>query len=105
MASNQRVCYTCGATYDYCPSCSHSSDKPHWMLLWDTEECKDVYAAVSAYNFGYADAADVKEVLDKYGADSRKYSAPIQKQLQKIFSPSKVEKAKSVDIDSRKERE
>lgn len=106
MRVNQRVCHTCGATYDYCPGCARSTGKPQWMMLWDTEECMDVFHALSDYSLGFAEAADVKAALDKYGVTNyKKYRPEIQKQIQKILSSAKAEKTKDVDIDFKKERE
>lgn len=94
---NLRKCYTCGAEYDYCPSCSGGG--PEWKLLWDKEECKDVFEAISAYNLDLATAAEVKEVLDAHEVTSYDgYKPAIRKQLQKIMSASSQ---KTVDIDSK----
>ncbi len=100
MNNSKRICYTCGAEYDYCPGCARSAGQPEWMLLWDNEECKDVFEILSAYNMGLADGKDVKEVLDNYGATPSKYTPKIRKQLQKAIQPEQ----KVVDIDS-KEKE
>ena len=100
---NVRKCYTCGAEYDYCPSCSNAMGGPAWKLLWDKEECKDIFEALSAYNLELATAAEVKEVLDAYGVNSYDGFKPsIRRQLQKIVPASGQ---KSVDIDSKKEKE
>ena len=94
---NLRKCYTCGAEYDYCPSCSGGG--PEWKLLWDKEECKDIFEAISAYNLDLATADEVKAVLDEYGVKSYTgFRANIRKDLQKIVPASGQ---KTVDIDSK----
>ena len=92
-----RKCYTCGAEYDYCPSCARSAGEPRWKLLFDKEECRDVFDVLSAYNMNLISDAEVKEVLDAHGVKSYDgYKASIKKQLQKI---APISGHKSVDID------
>ena len=91
-----RKCYTCGAEYDYCPGCANSSGGPEWKLLWDKEECKDIFEALSAYNLDLATADDVADVLDAYEVKSYDgFKDNIKAELQKIVPIS----GKKVDID------
>lgn len=97
--SFKRVCHTCGKEYDYCPRCGRFASLPRWMFNWDTQECKDVFQALTDYNMGLSTKKDLKAVLDSYGVeDYSKYSESIQKQLTKIFE-KKSRKKKIVDID------
>ena len=92
-----RKCYTCGAEYDYCPGCANSSGGPEWKLLWDKEECKDIFNILSAYNMDLVSDAEVKEVLDAYDVKSYDgYKDGIKAQLKKIVP---VPGKKNVDID------
>ena len=99
---NIRKCYTCGAEYDYCPTCSGNKGE-QWHLLWDKDECRDIFKALCAYNLGFSDDTEVKKVLNDYEVKSYdKYTPVIRKQLQKI---APISGQKSVDIDSKKEKE
>jgi hypothetical protein len=47
--ANNRICLTCGKPYEYCGSCPSSLNLPVWKNIFDTENCKTVFEAVSDY--------------------------------------------------------
>ena len=84
-----RKCLCCGKLYEYCNHCG--KDMEPWKNLYDSLECKEVMNAVSAYNAGLADAAQVKAVLDKYNVtDHSKYKDSINAVLKAIYPPEKA---------------
>ena len=96
---SKRVCRTCGATYDYCPGCAKSAGKPEWMLLWDSEECKNVFESLTAYNLEKLDAEGVKDALKEAGVTSYdKYVPRIRKQLQKIVPAAELKQQRNMDV-------
>lgn len=105
--AKERTCIACGKTYTYCPNCGNSSS-PMWMAEFDTEECKDIFNAVSAYNMELIDANEVKKVLKKYDVtDFGKYKKSIADKLKEIagkkeepVADKKEESAKSPKVDS-----
>lgn len=52
MATN-RACYVCGKRYYYCSSynCEQSKGKPRWMVMFDDENCKQIWDATSERYF------------------------------------------------------
>lgn len=103
---SKRICRTCGAEYDYCPGCGRSAGKPDWMILWCSDECKDIFEAISAYNLEVGTAADVRDVLKTYNVTNYdKYIPRIRKQLQKIVPAAELKQQKNVDIVFKKEME
>ena len=99
MAKRDRVCYTCGTKYEYCPSCLSDSLKPTWMFCFCTEECKDVYEVLSNYNTTDSNVTedDVKKVLNKHKIkDYDKYTKAIQSELKEIVNSTK-KNAKKVE--------
>lgn len=96
--SNRRICHTCGKEYEYCPRCGKYASYPKWMFNWDTEECKDIFKALTDFNIGKIKKKDLKAILDKYKVDDfSKYSESIRDELTKLF-PKRARK-KIVDID------
>ena len=82
----KRTCYTCGNTYNYCPSCEGDRLKPKWMNNWDSEECKDVFNVLNNYDGENVKVSDVKAVFKKYGVkDFSKYKPGIQAHIAKIL--------------------
>ena len=47
--ANNRICLTCGKSYEYCGSCPSSLNLPVWKNLFDTDNCKTVFETVSDY--------------------------------------------------------
>lgn len=88
--AKKRTCYTCGNKYAYCPHCGVDSTKPKWMVMFDCEECRDVFKILSDYSMKYATVSDVKSVIDKYNIkDTSKYKDAIKKQIDDILSLDK----------------
>lgn len=95
MANDLRVCKVCGNTYKYCPTCAKYAKMPNWMWKCDTEECNDLFDAISSYKMGIGGKEEIKIVLDIYGiSDYSKYTESIQKTLKELF-PIKQNKMKS----------
>ena len=64
MKGNKRICICCGKSYEYCPNCSKG--KTPWKINFDTEMCKEVFNAVSAYNMNLINEDGVLKIIDKY---------------------------------------
>lgn len=47
MAKN-RTCKVCGIKYSYCPTCYEDKYKPTWMMLYHDDNCRQIWATVSA---------------------------------------------------------
>ena len=93
-----RICLTCGNSYEYCTSCPTSLNLPVWKNIFDTENCKNVFETVS----DYAQKAITKDVAKEklYKCDiSNKYKDNIQKYLDDIM----VETNKEVVVETDKE--
>ena len=61
MSKANRICKTCGKAYFYCNNCKRKNADPQWMLMWDTENCKNIFEIVS----NYAQKVDSKAVAKK----------------------------------------
>lgn len=95
----KRNCYTCGSEYEYCIKCGEFAAQPKWRQMWDTEECKDLWNAISGYNMGIIGVDGIKEVISKYGiTDYKKYNKNIEEKLNEIFPKQKKIKKKYMDI-------
>lgn len=60
-----RTCCTCRKTYKYCPKCQEDKDKPYYHFLFCSENCKNIYDTLSAYEDGRITASEAKMQLDK----------------------------------------
>lgn len=97
--SNIRTCKCCGKTYKYCAHCG-GAEKTPWKNLCDTEECRELFNIVSAYNMGKATKVEVERFLYKNNiTDFDQYLPNISKTLNELFAKKKNKKNKTVDID------
>lgn len=91
--SYERKCILCGITYRYCPHCGEFDSLPKWMTMFDKDACKEIFNAVSEYNFGKYTASEAKRILDKYPLeDHMRYTKITQKSIADINA--KINKSK-----------
>ena len=60
-----RICSVCNTEYAYCPNCNSYDSKPRWMFLFCSENCKDIFETVSAYNQGRIDTKTARKRLEE----------------------------------------
>lgn len=90
---SERKCKCCGKSYDYCPNCGKSSSKP-WMFSFDTEVCKELFNAVSAYNMELIKEDGIRNIVNKYNiTDFSVYKDDIKDLLTKISRIKEPEKS------------
>lgn len=93
MADN-RTCLCCGTKYEYCTRCSKHSSEPKWKFLFDSEECKEVFNAVSGYNMGVQTEQNVLDVIGKYNiTDNSKFKKSIADVLSKVNESNAIQQA------------
>lgn len=62
---SNRTCITCGKEYEYCNTCSGDRNKEAWHSIYCSENCKNVFSAVSDYLAGENTKEEAKEKLAK----------------------------------------
>lgn len=60
-----RKCILCKQDYSYCTSCRDDANKPTWMKLYCSENCKNIFTALNDFNFKLIDKDQAKERLSK----------------------------------------
>lgn len=79
------TCQLCSTKYTYCPSCREFNNYPTWMNMFDKENCKNVYFAVSNYHFN-KDINKAKEILNDCDlSEINLYSEKFQAQINEII--------------------
>lgn len=102
MEKNNRKCLVCGKEYRFCPSCAKDKNKPSWMTMYDTENCRAIFDALVDYNFGNISAVDAKAILDKCDLTIPLHQNHKNK-INKIFSEAKAaETVNTQSVDSKK---
>lgn len=86
MERKKRTCAACGSQYLYCPQCSEDYDKPSWMFVWDTLECKNVFKIISQYCSKDISKEDAKKALDGVLTHKIKFDDTIEQKIKEIYT-------------------
>ncbi len=89
MRNTPRICYCCGKEYYYCPHCKEDENKPAWMFVWDTLECKTVFNILTSYNSKDISKEEAKEKLTGTISNTIKFKDSIQNEINNILKDDK----------------
>lgn len=99
MAKNNKTCKTCSKLYTYCPTCSQDKDKPAYMNMFCSENCKNIFMAASDYAAGEIDKAKAKQIIQSANlTDQVKFKDSIKKFLKEISSDNSAMPEKKDEV-------
>ena len=89
--ANNRTCLVCGTDYEYCSSCRNGLNQPVWRNIFDTENCKMIFATVSDYAQKVITKEAAKKALDKCDlSQTDSYKKSIKALINEITAEKKV---------------
>lgn len=92
-----KTCKVCGNVYKYCVYCREFDNQPKWRMLFDTDNCRKIFHAVSDYLTGEINEDQAKEILVKCDiANKNKFNDNVKKVLSELFSEDKKETVKII---------
>lgn len=98
MANLNRTCCLCGTKYSYCPSCTTDRNKPSWMTVFCSENCRNIYNTTTKYGMKKISAVEAKKDLDVCGLSNKEqFNAHAKKMLDEIYAESSVSKSKAAE--------
>lgn len=62
---NNRTCVCCSDQYTYCNTCKEHKSEPTWKAVWCSENCKNIFMAVTDYLAKEISKSEAKQILDK----------------------------------------
>jgi hypothetical protein len=88
-----RKCILCPShEYEYCTKCKDKSLVENWRLLFDKEECRDIYHVLSEFAFGRLTANEAKSQLDNYTLPNPEEMQPaLRKNLEDVMSQATIQ--------------
>lgn len=93
MGKTNRICKTCGKEYYYCSNCDKSLNSPQWMLMWDTENCKNIFEIVSNFDQGIYTKEEASKKLEKCNLKEKySFNEKISALIDKIMAKENVQK-------------
>lgn len=94
---NNKTCAVCHGEYLYCPNCKKDENKPTWMFVFCSENCRDIYETTSAYGRKDITAKEAKNRLDKLDISKLdNFGESYKKVISEIDEATKVVKEKKV---------
>ena len=105
MSAVKRTCLCCGKKFKYCPNCGGRSEG--YNFNFDTQECAELFNAVSGYNMGVTNANAINNVLIRHNVeDFNKYDESISSVLFELFPKmSKTAKKEEAPVVTDEEKE
>lgn len=79
--NNNRKCCICNRIYSFCPNgCSEDKNKPTWMAVFDSENCREIYyTCVNATVGSSLSKSEAKKRLKKLDLSNVENFNPIVK--------------------------
>lgn len=89
MPKHNRECFTCGASYYYCPDCERSKahPRPSWYVMFDCPQCRDIFNILTEYSLRRLSKADAQKRLSAFDlTDLSQFTPVIKRELEEILS-------------------
>lgn len=81
-----RKCQVCGNEYKYCVYCEEFNHEPKWRMLFDTDNCRKIFHAVSDYLVNEIDANEAKKILSECDiSNPNRFNENVKKVIQELF--------------------
>lgn len=91
MAKLNRVCFTCGKKHSYCPTCYDDMSLETWHIMFDNENCKNIFNIVNKHFYKYITDDEAILQLEKCDLSNMKeFNEDIVKGINDILSQKKV---------------
>lgn len=94
MPKLNRVCFTCGSKHSYCPSCYEDRHLEEWHIMFDTENCKNVFNILNNHFYGRITTTVAINELEKCDL-SIEFNEDIQKNISELLSQKQITKKKN----------
>lgn len=96
MVRNNKKCILCGKVYSYCNSCSEFDHLPRWMECYCSENCKEIFNALSAYNMKTRPVESIIDTLKASNLEVEKYHEANQRYIKEILEKDAATPAEPV---------
>lgn len=96
MVKNNKKCILCGKVYSYCNSCSEFDHLPRWMECYCSENCKEIFNALSAYNMKTRPVESIIATLKASNLEIEKYHEANQRYIKEILEKDTAAPAEPV---------
>lgn len=95
MAKNKlnKKCIICGTAYSYCPACGADRKKPSWYMIFDGDNCNNIYDVVTGYRDARYTIKEANEMLKKCDLsklDNDEFNEATRRQIKEILGINEI---------------
>lgn len=97
MAKLNRTCFVCGKKHSYCPSCYDDRHLETWHIMFDNENCKNIFNIINQCFYKNITTEEAKSQLEKCDLSTKDgFVDDIKNEIDKLIS-YKVEAKKPTE--------
>ena len=88
-----KKCIICGTAYSYCPACGADRKKPSWYMIFDGDNCNNIYDIVTGYRDARYTIKEANEMLKKCDLSKLEddgFNATTRKQIKEILGINEI---------------
>lgn len=88
-----KKCIICGTAYSYCPACGADRKKPSWYMIFDGDNCNNIYNIVTGYRDGKYTVKEANELLkecDLSKIDNEDFNETTRRQIKEILGIDEI---------------
>lgn len=86
MPNLNKTCLVCNTAYKYCYGCPADIKNPSWMMLFDKQECREIFNTLTAETQNLITKEEAKEKLKKYDLDNMFIKKNLKDHIDKILN-------------------
>jgi len=88
-----KKCIICGTAYSYCPACGADRKKPSWYMIFDGDNCNNIYDIVTGYRDARYTIKEANEMLkncDLSKLEDDGFNETTRKQIKEILGINEI---------------
>lgn len=86
MVKNNKTCILCGKVYSFCNRCEEFDHLPRWMAIYCSDNCRNIFSALTEYNAGNITKEQAAIELGKCDLSDKEHFHPFnQEKIDEIF--------------------
>jgi len=87
VSKNNRICYTCGQEYYYCPSCPSKGKVEAFYNMFHEERCSKIFKLLTDETCKHITTAECKQaLLDLNVSINEKYKQGVKQHIEKVMN-------------------
>lgn len=87
MPKSNKICYTCGNGYYFCPSCPSKGKTESYYNMFCSERCSQIFKTLTDETFKHITTEECKEKLQKLNVSKKEtFKESVNKHIERVFA-------------------